>query len=417
VSTLNEIARLVRAELSTLIQPVQLLSVNPVRSSGEVSGRFRSNGMLFDYTIGGGTVRYRPVGSGGRTDAAGPLADARVLALSLLASRRRLDGAVNSARLDGYREVMGFGRMDAGRGKGGAGKGKKNCSKGYGCGSTCIESSKECIKQGGAASQKLAGALKGGGSGGATYKGYQLSPPDNPAYEGKNAEVAKVTKALRNRIGELEPATTRAMIDAADKYGAKLDGLAHRLKAEKSLGRKIENESKGDEFKGNIQAAADSMSDVVRYTMKTTNERYTETAENVIKDFEAAGYTARVKNYWEEGQPYRGMNVALTSPEGLKVELQLHTPQSLYVKHKTHPLYEQYRVETNDRRRRQLFDRMIKITNSLVPPWGTASTSGAARSPQVRSIQQQTAAQRQRLMGIGQRKVLGFQTAQEAGLV
>ena len=93
MSNLNEIARLVRAELSTLIQPVQLLSVNPTKATGDVSGRFRSNGMLFDYTIGGGTVRYRPVGSGGRTDAADALADARKLRLALETSRLRMDAA------------------------------------------------------------------------------------------------------------------------------------------------------------------------------------------------------------------------------------------------------------------------------------------------------------------------------------
>lgn len=73
MTNLQEIARLVREELLTLIRPVQLLSVNPSKDTGDVSGRFRSNGVLFDYTIGGGTVRYRPVGAGGggdRSDAA-----------------------------------------------------------------------------------------------------------------------------------------------------------------------------------------------------------------------------------------------------------------------------------------------------------------------------------------------------------
>ena len=133
MSNLNEIARLVRAELGTLIQPVQLLSVNPIKATGVVSGRFRSNGVLFDYTIGNGSVRYRPVGSGGRADAADDLAQARMLRLALEASRLRMDAA----------------------------KGKKNCSKGYGCGSTCIEITKECIKPAGASGQALNAALKG----------------------------------------------------------------------------------------------------------------------------------------------------------------------------------------------------------------------------------------------------------------
>jgi hypothetical protein len=407
MAALQEMARLVREELVTLIQPVQLLSVNPNQKTGAVTGRFRSNGLLFDYNIGKGRVRYKPVGaSGSRSDAAN-MSTAQLVA-ELQLSRKALQGRWQRHRLDGYRAVAH--RLDA-----------KNCNAGYGCGSTCIERSKECRVQGGKAAKELGGMVKGasgaadGGSN--NYKGYDLTPPPNPGYEGSNAQVKKITKALRDRVGQLEPAVSRQMIDLAGEYGAKMDGLAYRLKAEKSLGRKIENEAKGEEFDGNVQAAADSMSDVVRYTMKTTNERYTDTLKGVVDHFEGEGWNARVKNYWQEGQPYRGVNVALTSPEGLKVELQFHTPQSLYVKHKTHPIYEQYRVETSNQRRRQLFDRMIKITDSLVPPWGAASSTGQSRSPQVRAIQGRSRSERERLMQVGQRKFLGFQTAEEAGLV
>ena len=406
----QEMARLVRDELTALIQPVQLLSVNPSRKTGAVSGRFRSNGLLFDYTIGGGRVRYKPVGQGrGRNDAA-ELSTAELIH-DLMLSRKALRNGWSQARLDGFSSVAK--RLDA-----------RNCNRGFGCGNTCIERSKECHVEGGDGAKKLGEMAKGGGASGAAassgsngYKGYDLTPPPNPGYEGSNPEVKKITKALRDRIGQQEPAVTRQMIDLAEEYGAKLDGLAHRLKAEKSLGRKIENEAKGKEFGGNIEAAAESMSDVVRYTMQTGNGKYTDTVEGVIGRFEKEGWNARVKNYWQEGQPYRGMNVALTSPEGLKVELQFHTPQSMYVKHKIHPIYEQYRVEKDNTKRRKQFDEMVKISDSLVPPWGTASTSGRGhRSPQVRAIQQRSKQGRDRLLGIGQRKFLGFQTAEEAGL-
>jgi hypothetical protein len=322
---------------------------------------------------------------------------------------------------------------------------KRKCITGYGCGSSCISLRKECrttprsaigkermkrllkLAAGGASSQRdispvrhkeageLAGGVKSAGDGG--YKGYRIDPPSNPAYQGGNAEVAKVTKALRDRIGKLEPAATRQMIDIAESQGAKLEGLAFRLKTENSLGRKIENEYKLKPFDGDIQACADSMSDVVRYTMKTTNEKYTDMVESTVKKFESEGWNARVKNYWEAGQPYRGLNIALTSPDGLKVELQLHTPQSLYVKHKTHPLYESYRVEKDNGKRRQLFDRMLKITDSMIPPWGAAKVGGVSRAPSVQRVQMKAGREKLRLMGIGQRKVLGFQTAEEAGLV
>lgn len=121
MSTLQEIARLVREELLTLIQPVQLLSVNPSRGTGEVSGRFRSSSLLFDYSIRGGTVRYRPVGAGGRQDSVDE-------------------------------EVEAGARLDAGK--------PRNCTKGFSCGNTCIQKGRTCKAKGGRAAAKLADAVK-----------------------------------------------------------------------------------------------------------------------------------------------------------------------------------------------------------------------------------------------------------------
>lgn len=165
MSNLQEIARLVREELLTLIQPVQLLSVNGSKATGEVSGRFRSSSMLFDYSIKGGKVRYRPVGAGGRKDslvvdhsdsADTARLDAQVLLESLLTSRQNITARAgnSAARRQGYREVVE--RLDARRGKGR----KKNCTKGYSCGNTCIEMAKECVKPAGAAAGRLGAALK-----------------------------------------------------------------------------------------------------------------------------------------------------------------------------------------------------------------------------------------------------------------
>jgi hypothetical protein len=96
MTVLDEMARLVRDELLTLIQPVTLLTVNPERKSGAISGRFRSSGMLFDYSIRGNRVSYRPAGSrlDSGTAAAGfyeTLAEAWQLASELAETAERLD--------------------------------------------------------------------------------------------------------------------------------------------------------------------------------------------------------------------------------------------------------------------------------------------------------------------------------------
>lgn len=180
MTNLQEIARLVREELLTLIQPVQLLSVNPSKGTGDVSGRFRSNGVLFDYTIGGGTVRYRPVGAGGgdRSDAAD-------------------------------QEVWAGPRLDAARGK------PRNCTTGYPCGSTCIQKGKNCKAKGGAAAQKLAAMVRAG-------------TQDDPA--SKSSATADRGGALarqpRNSSGKQEAAGGNATLE--EKYAGRLDNKSIR---------------------------------------------------------------------------------------------------------------------------------------------------------------------------------------------
>jgi hypothetical protein len=56
-----EMAVIVSQELQKLIQPVQVLTLNPNRSTGEVSGRFRSNELIFEYSIKDGGISYAPL--------------------------------------------------------------------------------------------------------------------------------------------------------------------------------------------------------------------------------------------------------------------------------------------------------------------------------------------------------------------
>lgn len=207
-----------------------------------------------------------------------------------------------------------------------------------------------------------------------------LTSPKNPPYAGKNEEVAKVTKELRDKYAKEEPKITATMQDLAGKHGMQMVGLQARLKSEMSLGRKIESEKDHPDYGGSAKKAADDMSDVVRYTMRAQPGEYGSKVRSVIEDLQKQGYSARIKNYWTPGQPYRGMNVALTDPKGLKVELQFHTPDSLRVKDRIHKAYEKFRVLKNTtenfRARKRLWDQMVKISNQLNMPKGDVTSIG-----------------------------------------
>jgi hypothetical protein len=203
-----------------------------------------------------------------------------------------------------------------------------------------------------------------------SHGGYQLNEPKNPqAPAGKYGEDSvQAAKAERTRIAEIEPAMTREMIDIANTHGAKMEGLDHRLKSDESLARKVDAE-KDTDFGGDATKTAQSMSDVVRYTMTYPEAEYAGNVQATITDMEARGYKARVKNYWEMDDPYQGINVALTHPSGIKVELQFHTPRSVKVKETVHGLLDKFRAEPNARTRFGLWDRMVRVSNQIpVPP-------------------------------------------------
>lgn len=191
MSTLQEIARLVREELLTLIQPVQLLSVNPSKSTGEVSGRFRSSSLLFDYSIQGGTVRYRPVGAGARQDSVDEVVEA-------------------------------VGRLDA------AARKPRTCVKGFPCGNTCIQQGRTCRAKGGAAAAKLAQTVKmlpaAGETGGkpmaqrGAAKGKPSSAKENPpAAKGGDAKKPGKGPTLKEVQGEVLKAFGATSIAALKK--------------------------------------------------------------------------------------------------------------------------------------------------------------------------------------------------------
>jgi hypothetical protein len=229
-----------------------------------------------------------------------------------------------------------------------------------------------------------------GAAGGESYGGYKLNPVENAPATGRPPEVVAAAQRVREKAAAVEPEITRDMIDTANANGGTMEGLDYRMKAEKSLARKIDDEKA--ELGGDVDATADKMSDVVRYTMTFEEPAYTEGVAGTVGGLEVKGYDMRVKNYWVEGDPYQGINVAAVHPNGQKFELQFHTPGSLKAKDPIHAEYETYRESRDNRTRWTTYRRMTRMAASIAIPAGP-------------------------VLSIGTPLFQGFQTAQDAGLV
>jgi hypothetical protein len=208
----------------------------------------------------------------------------------------------------------------------------------------------------------------------------------------RSPEAAKEAVALRARSAALEPKITEMVVARAGEHGGEVVGLRNRLKSTDSLARKIDADAV-KEHGGDRAASAAAVSDSVRYTVKFDEEDYTNGVTATLESLERDGYSVRAKNFWQQGDPYQGMNVKATK-DGVTVELQFHTNSSFRAKASLHPVYEEYRASKDNKVRRQAWDRMVQLASAIPKPAGYVA-----------------------LLTVGSLTMQQFETAQQAGLM
>lgn len=153
-------------------------------------------------------------------------------------------------------------------------------------------------------------------------------------------KAEKLAQMVRDEAELAEPEITKTMELLAKKHQANLMGLDYRLKEVESLARKVKSDAR---HKGlTLEESAKSISDALRYTMSIDVTIYGSTVSAVLRELRSKGTSLRVKNFWlQKNNPYQGINVAMVTASGQKVELQFHTPQSFSIKNgRMHELYE-----------------------------------------------------------------------------
>ena len=74
--------------------------------------------------------------------------------------------------------------------------------------------------------------------------------------------------------------------------------------------------------------------------MSVASFRADSVTQELVDSLAESGYQVmKFNNAWG-GKYYQGVNVQLESPDGVPVELQLHTPQSFAIKQASHGVYE-----------------------------------------------------------------------------
>ena len=153
-------------------------------------------------------------------------------------------------------------------------------------------------------------------------------------------------------------------------------GLEYSVKTASSTRDKIERK-RHDALKSGKAVPSDeeivaSMGDLVRYTVVSPHDEMATTARKFIDKLNEENYTvAKLENKWLDPKPYNGIHLDVVSDMGQKFELQIHSNESLIVKNKLHPLYEEQRKpSTSEQRRAEIDAEMMNLSKSMRKPAG-----------------------------------------------
>lgn len=165
-------------------------------------------------------------------------------------------------------------------------------------------------------------------------------------------ELADAARGLIAQSKAADKEVTGYLQGLADDVGGRMAGLSFRIKQQGSLQRKIVTDLDNLAAAGTPRTAAevaDTVNDVLRYTMEVPAQDYWPAYRAVLDDLAAKGYTQvkAPKDFWVDSPDgYTGIHYLGRAPDGTRFELQFHTPESLAAKEPSHLKYELQRADT-----------------------------------------------------------------------
>ena len=158
-----------------------------------------------------------------------------------------------------------------------------------------------------------------------------------------NNQVKQNGEQLIERAHSIEPPITKVLQETSKALGARMEGLEFRFKGLDSLVRKIKGKVRND--KKSLDVATKDMKDVLRYTMILDENNFVEGFEKTRENLAKLGYNIyRIKNTFQDGESYKGLNTNVKDSQGNIFELQFHTQKSFDLKMgPLHKMYEEQR--------------------------------------------------------------------------
>lgn len=183
--------------------------------------------------------------------------------------------------------------------------------------------------------------------------------------EAEHAEITAHSKRLVAAAEDADAIVTKQVKNLADDVGAKFpdapigpggsgpivdEGSLHwRLKEVDSTQVKIQKYARDRNL--TFTEAADQISDSLRYTYIVDEDDYIKAVQEVMERFAELGYkNNKFDPAWLLRPDYKGLNINLVSPQGVRMEMQFHTARSFEVKNGiNHDLYKKFELLTKSK--------------------------------------------------------------------
>lgn len=174
----------------------------------------------------------------------------------------------------------------------------------------------------------------------------------------------------------IEPLVTSDVTNIAKSLNIYCDGLENSIKTAKSVDEKLTREIDRDNSGKKINNYY-RMRDGIRYTEICNHEDITKITKQTISRLKNKGYVlTAINNYYRnpfKTTGYKGMHTEFISPQGERMEVQIHSKLSFEQKTKGHELYEKLRnpeIALTQDEEQKMTAKLFEIHNKVPDPKG-----------------------------------------------